>query len=87
MFVDAVCVLVWLLDLVAADICRNKCDANAPYADIDAKDVAEGSDLTDLDWIKDSESYICFTELKALQRFVRMSRLIVTSSKDVTVDA
>lgn len=68
--------------------CRNKCDATVPYADIDSKDTKEGSDLTGLEWIDESSSYICFTEVKALQRFVRMSRLRVNNAAaevDVTM--
>lgn len=45
-----------------------------PYISIGSDDETNtaGDDLSNLSWIANSDSYMCFTELEALRRFVRM---------------
>lgn len=52
-----------------------------PFADIGDSDKTEASDLTTYDWIIDLTSYMCFTEIEALQRFLRVSRMRVAGVK------
>jgi hypothetical protein len=54
---------------------RNKCDATVPFADISSDEVAIAHDLSGLKWIGNSTSYICFSEVVAAKRFIRISRL------------
>jgi hypothetical protein len=54
---------------------RNKCDATVPFADISPDEVAIASDLSVLNWIEESSSYICFSEVVAAKRFIRVSRM------------
>lgn len=64
---------------------QGRCDVTKPFISIgsDESDVA-GDDLTGLAWIKDSKSYMCFTEIAALRRFVKL-RLRTTAKAETTV--
>lgn len=52
---------------------QGRCNVAMPYISVgsDESDTA-GDDLSALGWIKESKSYICFTEIAALRRFVKM---------------
>ncbi|KXT14033.1 hypothetical protein AC579_10027 [Pseudocercospora musae] len=54
---------------------QGECDATTPYIEIGDSDHKAGGDLTKLSWIGKSNSYICFTELLQMRRFVRVARL------------
>lgn len=82
MFVDAVSSLTALFADYGADyIERGKCDASKPYAEVGDTDSKEGGDLTTFSWIKDFTSYMCFTEIEDLRRFVRVARLRVAGGR------
>ncbi|CAK1361924.1 uncharacterized protein RHO25_004524 [Cercospora beticola] len=52
---------------------QGRCNVATPYISIgsDPTDTA-GDDLSSLAWIGESNSYICFTEIEMLRRYVRM---------------
>ncbi|KAF2216438.1 hypothetical protein CERZMDRAFT_93733 [Cercospora zeae-maydis SCOH1-5] len=52
---------------------QGRCNVATPYISVgsDPSDTA-GDDLSSLAWIEDSSSYICFTEIELLRRFVTM---------------
>ncbi|PPJ58687.1 hypothetical protein CBER1_03999 [Cercospora berteroae] len=52
---------------------QGRCNVAIPYISIgsDPTDTA-GDDLSSLAWIGESNSYICFTEIEMLRRYVRM---------------
>ncbi|KAF7195658.1 hypothetical protein HII31_02976 [Pseudocercospora fuligena] len=54
---------------------QGECDATTPYIEIGDSDQKAGGDLTKLSWIGKSNSYICFTELEQMRRFVKVARL------------
>ncbi|KAF2162186.1 hypothetical protein M409DRAFT_27564 [Zasmidium cellare ATCC 36951] len=59
---------------------QGKCDATQPFAEVGDEDDKEGGDLTTYSWVGELSSYMCFTEIQALGRFVRVSRLRVATS-------
>ncbi|GIZ46461.1 hypothetical protein CKM354_000958700 [Cercospora kikuchii] len=52
---------------------QGRCNVATPYISIgsDPSDTA-GDDLSSLSWIEESNSYICFTEIEMLRRYVQM---------------
>ncbi|KAK4505617.1 hypothetical protein PRZ48_003580 [Zasmidium cellare] len=64
-------------------VMQGECDANKPFAEVGNEDVAEGGDLTTYKWIGEASSYMCFTEIESLRRFVRISRLRVPTRATV----
>ncbi|SMR46094.1 unnamed protein product [Zymoseptoria tritici ST99CH_1E4] len=54
---------------------QNKCDASVPFADISSDETEIARDLSGLKWIGNATSYICFSEVVAAKRFIRISRL------------
>ncbi|KAM3422964.1 hypothetical protein BST61_g443 [Cercospora zeina] len=68
---------------------QGRCNVATPYISVgsDPSDTA-GDDLSSLAWIEDSSSYICFTEIALLRRFVTMRlRVPVRDAEDVSVRA
>lgn len=53
---------------------QKRCNVAMPYISVGSDDETNtaGDDLSNLSWIANSDSYMCFTELEALRRFVRM---------------
>lgn len=53
---------------------QKRCNVAMPYISIGSDDETNtaGDDLSNLSWIANSDSYMCFTEMEALRRFVRM---------------
>lgn len=53
-------------------VMQGACDAATGYVSIgdSGEDAEIGEDLTKFDWIKNATSYMCFTEITELRRFV-----------------
>ncbi|EME47616.1 hypothetical protein DOTSEDRAFT_21387 [Dothistroma septosporum NZE10] len=53
-------------------VMQGKCDAATGYVSVgdSGEDKEIGEDLTEFSWIKNATSYMCFTELSEMRRFV-----------------
>lgn len=66
--------------MLISDSHRGKCDATLPYREIGSDSAKDGGELNKLAFVKELESYMCFTEIEELKTFVRLARMRVTAA-------